>query len=828
MISAVHRPIHFDAHLVRDAAQHRWPEILRQLNIAVPSTPKQHGPCPACGGTDRFRFDDEEGKGTWFCNQCSPKAGDGFALVQNVKRVTFPEAVQMVAGCLGLSPTSESGKKIVKTYDYTDESGSLIFQVVRFEPKDFRQRRPDGHGGWIWNLKDIEPVLYRLCDVMPASTVLIVEGEKDVDTAYQLGLPDGWAATCNPMGAGKWRDCYSDALLGTHAVILPDVDGPAQKYAGQKHANQVAESLRSKAAEVSCLELPDGSKDLSEWAVNRTSEDLVHLLTQAKPWEPIPIPDTDSDTPTNGHAGTRSTTSGMSVQLSDEWPEIQPVKAELLSVPLLPLQIVPDVFREFVKDVSDRMQCPPDYVAASMMVMAGTVTGAGCGIRPKKHDDWLVVPNFWGAVVGRPSMLKTPAISEAMKPLAALEAEAKAAYDHALKDHVAELEAFKAQREALQQDMRSVAKGKTNSNGHTVATMESLKYDFARLEEPKAPVWRRYKTNDATIEKLAALQSENPRGLLLFRDELVGQLAIWDKEDHQSDRAFFLEGFNGLNSYTADRIGRGHIHTPHNCVSLFGGIQPTKLTSYLYAAMRGHNNDGLVQRLQVLVYPDEPATWALVDTPINVDAKQTAYQAIQRLAMMDFRQHGAYGEEGRIPYYHFDEAGQTVFYEWLTELEGKLRKKDEEPVVLEHLGKYRSLMPSFALVSHLLALATDPAHAPRQVSQEHALCAAAWCGYLEQHARRIYGLVTNATQQAASRLASKLQQGAFQDEFTIRDVLRKDWSLLQERPLVEKACDELVALGWLREKVTPTAQGQRGKTAYVINPKVRRHGQVAR
>jgi hypothetical protein len=530
----------------------------------------------------------------------------------------------------------------------------------------------------------------------------------------------------------------------------------------------------------------------------------------------------------NGHAVSPSTMWGMSVHVSDEWPEIQPIKAELLKVDPLPLKLIPPAFREWVKDVSERMQCPPDYVAAPMLVMTGAVIGAGCGIRPKKHDDWTVIPNLWGGVVGRPSMLKTPAISEAMKPLETLEAEAKAAYDSAIKDHKADLKAYEAHQEALVADMRNVAKGKAGTNGHAVPTMDSLKYDYAHLVEPKPPVWRRYKTNDATIEKMAALQAENSRGLLLFRDELVGLLATWDKEDHQSDRAFYLEGFNGLNSYTADRIGRGHIYTPHNCVSLFGGIQPTKLTSYLYAAMRGHNNDGLVQRLQVLVYPDEPSTWKLIDTPINAKAKQVAYQAVQRLATMDFCQFGAYGDEDdRIPYFRFDEAGQAVFYQWWSDLEAKLRAQDDEPVVQEHLGKYRSLMPSLALSFHLLSLATEGQTAPRHVSQDCAELAAGWCDYFEQHARRIYGLVTNAASQGAARLALKLQQGALGDGFTARDVYIKDWSLLADRESAENACYQLVNLGWLREKVTPPAPGQRRKVGYLINPKVRPNGKVA-
>ncbi len=270
----------FDADTIRRAATGRWRGILASLGIDVPASPKQHGPCPTCGGKDRFRFDDQDEQGGWLCNQCQPKAGDGFALVRNVKRCTFPQALQHVAGVLGLQPTNgETVRSIVAEYDYTDEAGALLFQVVRFHPKDFRQRRPDGNGGWIWNLKDVEPVLFRLPNVVEASSVLIVEGEKDVETAYRLGLPDRWAATCNPMGAGKWRGSYSDALAGKSVVILPDADEP-----GEKHGAQVAASLTDKAATVDRLTLPPGVKDLSLWAVDRTQADLQDLMDQATPW----------------------------------------------------------------------------------------------------------------------------------------------------------------------------------------------------------------------------------------------------------------------------------------------------------------------------------------------------------------------------------------------------------------------------------------------------------------------------------------------------------------------------------------------------------------
>ncbi len=96
-----------DAATVREHARGRWQtDVFPALNISVPADPRRHGACPTCGGKDRFRCDDKDGRGSWFCNQCEPKAGDGFALVQNVRGCDFKEALSVVAGILGLEASA--------------------------------------------------------------------------------------------------------------------------------------------------------------------------------------------------------------------------------------------------------------------------------------------------------------------------------------------------------------------------------------------------------------------------------------------------------------------------------------------------------------------------------------------------------------------------------------------------------------------------------------------------------------------------------------------------------------------------------------------------
>jgi putative DNA primase/helicase len=117
--------------------------------------------------------------------------------------------------------------RIVATYDYCDEAGNLLFQTVRYEPKDFKQRRPDGKRGWISNLQGVRRVLFRLNHIMDKQDVIVAEGEKDVLSAWLWSLGP---ATCNPMGAGKWNDEYSETLRGKNVTIIaPDAARPPRK-----------------------------------------------------------------------------------------------------------------------------------------------------------------------------------------------------------------------------------------------------------------------------------------------------------------------------------------------------------------------------------------------------------------------------------------------------------------------------------------------------------------------------------------------------------------------------------------------------------------------
>jgi 5S rRNA maturation endonuclease (ribonuclease M5) len=224
--------------------------------------------------------------GTWFDHE----AGNGGGLLDLVVRErggSKRDAMAWLKEALGIEvEASGRGKgsarpprRMVATYDYSAADGELVFQVVRYAPKTFRQRRPNGNGGWDWKLGDAPPLPYRLPELSCAGAndiVIIVEGEKDADNLAKLGL----TATCNPGGAGKWPDGFARYFDRRRVVILPDND-----QAGRDHARDVAQKLAGKAAGIRVLELPDLSEkgDVSDWLADGHGVDELRALLVAAP-----------------------------------------------------------------------------------------------------------------------------------------------------------------------------------------------------------------------------------------------------------------------------------------------------------------------------------------------------------------------------------------------------------------------------------------------------------------------------------------------------------------------------------------------------------------
>jgi len=526
------------------------------------------------------------------------------------------------------------------------------------------------------------------------------------------------------------------------------------------------------------------------------------------------------------HAGLAALRKGIACALPvesslepDGWPQPRPIIAELKPVPAFDADtLLPAALRAWIMDEAERMPCPPEFIAAAALVALGSIIGARCAIKPKARDPWLIVPNLWGGIVGDPSAKKSPAWGAALKPTDRLIAKALEEHRAALAEYETAKVVFDAQKDAIQGRIKEAAK--KPSKGDPAAIAQELRTHGE--QGPDAPTLRRYKTNDSTVEKLGELLRENPAGLLVLRDELVGLIATWEREGREGERAFFLEGWNGNQSFDTDRIGRGHISIPNLCVSIFGGIQPDKLTLYLEQAAHALANDGMLQRFQLLVYPD-PRRWEWRDRSPDKSARDAAFTVFERLAEFDPVAWGAAPADdvAKFAWFCFDDEAQAVFIEWSEDLHRERMPNEDEPIIRQHLAKFDKLFPALALVFHLVEGAADGIRGP--VNREAALRAAAWCEFLEAHARRCYGLLKDDGLRAAQALAAKLERGALEDGFTLRDVRRNQWRNLTADEAIQAALDWLEDEDWLRGEASGgTGPGSGRRTVrYQVNPTIK-------
>lgn len=499
---------------------------------------------------------------------------------------------------------------------------------------------------------------------------------------------------------------------------------------------------------------------------------------------------------------------------SFDWPEPQPLPNELPDVAAFEPIMLPNLLRPWICDIAERMACPIDYVAIPAIAGLGSIIGRKLAIRPQEKSDWAVVPNQWGLLVGRPGLLKTPAMGEALSPLRRLEAQACDAFEQLSKQYDAASRLAKLRAEVAEKEARGALKKALKDGSMSEAELLNM----LAGDEPTTPTLRRYSTNDPTAAALGELLIENPNGLLVVRDELASLLKSLDREDNAEARGFYLSGWNGSDPYVIDRIVRGlHLRIPAVCLSMVGTTQPGRISEYVRVAVSGGaGDDGLIQRFGLAVWPDCPKEFRECDHWPDTAAKAQAFSVFEQLDTCDPGSLGAepsvgFGGSVEGHFLRFDPAAQARFREWRADLERRLRCGDLSPAIESHFAKYRKLIPSLALIFHLGKLRTGP------VDDEALLRALAWADYLETHAARLYASVELSTVVAARVLARKLRAGVLTTGFGVRDVYRKGWAHLTERQDVHSACDLLCDLGWLYE-VERHTQG-RPATIYLVNPR---------
>ena len=486
-----------------------------------------------------------------------------------------------------------------------------------------------------------------------------------------------------------------------------------------------------------------------------------------------------------------------------QWTDPKPIPDGLAPVASFDIAFLPESIAPWVADIADRMQCPPDFVGVPAIVALGAVLGRKIAIRPQQRSDWTEVPNLWGCIVGRPGMMKSPAMSEALKPLHRLEKIAREAHAAAAAVHARDVELFRLKSEAARDAARRAVK-------------KGVPASLPDLIEPEAPTARRYVVNDTSYEALGEILADNPNGVLAFRDELVSLLKGLDREEQAAARGFFLTAWNGTASYTFDRIVRGKTHIEAACLSLLGSTQPGRLAEYVRRAVSGGaGDDGLIQRFGLLVWPDQNGDWKECDRWPDTAARETAWRTFDRLESLDIDAIEAERDQFEaLPFLRLDDQAQGLFSEWRADLEKCIRATDMAPALESHLAKYRKLVPALAVIDHLADGGSGP------IGGKALMRALAFAEYFETHARRVYGSGTAGEAATAKLILSRIRKGDLADGFAARDIRRKEWSGLTDNGAIKAGLELLADLDWIAPETTETAG--RPRTVYAINPKALR------
>jgi len=483
-------------------------------------------------------------------------------------------------------------------------------------------------------------------------------------------------------------------------------------------------------------------------------------------------------------------------QTKDKWGSPTPLSSITPSVRHLPDNLIPAPIYDWINDCAERISAPSEYFLIGFFTMLSGLVARQFCIQPKEKDSsWVVIPNLWGMIIGPPSILKSAYLKMMQKPFLELEAKLKEEYRPQERE-------IKARREILKKNRKNLTNSIGTKKGEALVKakreLELILEAEEELEKKESP---RLFVNDSTTEKVCDLHKSDPKCLIIFRDELSGFIKLLEKPGREGDREFYLEGWNGGSSFTQDRIGRGTVHVSDLTLSIIGTIQPEKLAPLL-KDITLYGGDGLVPRFQMMIFPNK-SEWKLIDREPNSKAYEKVEYILARIndgiSNPQLSEMKKSNDRVIVKFSREGENAQSYFNVWWSGLEADLRNS-EMPLQIEgHLGKFRSLMPTLALLYWVLDWASGETH-KFEISIEHAKKAAKLCNYLKEHAAKIYKVDLNHSYKSAQTLAEKIKNGEIKNGQTCRSIYRHNWSYMKTKQEFDSGASILTDLNWIRTK----------------------------
>jgi hypothetical protein len=509
-------------------------------------------------------------------------------------------------------------------------------------------------------------------------------------------------------------------------------------------------------------------------------------------------------------AGRYSEVEGINTNTPEsEWLTIKPLPPKYQAAPALDSNLLPKSLSGYVDDCAKRMRIPAEMIASPMLVALGSVFGKKICVQPRGKDTgWIEYPNFWGASILPPAMLKSPSLNAAMKFINELESNAQL-------HHMKEMGSWESD-ERVRKIEAKISENKAQSLIKAGDKSGARQY-LDKIHAVKPPTRKRFVISDATPEARLEILCENPNGVLLLRDELDGHIAQLRKDGYENARAQELQFFDGHQDYSDDRIKRGSHIAEGPRMALYGNLQPAKVEKYLIDMHKGGSDDGYLQRmLQLAVQPTIEQKFELLDIKPDHLVEQIARNLFQAADSIELQRHPL-TRRIKPKVLKFSPQAQEEFDQFLVELENKLRGGAiRNPVIAAHLGKFRGTLPKLALI---IALAEDPN--TESISLSAYRRAEGLLEFFYQHAKRIYSIVARYEISSAYELLDRIRKGQLPDGFNPRDdIQRKEWQGLRTSGEIEAALGLLEKHGYVKIVEEPTSG--RPKRIVRINPEITR------
>lgn len=500
------------------------------------------------------------------------------------------------------------------------------------------------------------------------------------------------------------------------------------------------------------------------------------------------------------------------------WPVPNNLNANKLTVMKLDKDMLPKLLSNFVFSAAKSVGCPSDYVAIPLIILIASLIGHKIHIQPTDNEKFIVTVNLWGMLVGEPGTKKTPGSSIALGLLEGLVEAAESDFES------------KAKRSDTRNKLNSIQLKLALSESKKIlqliseSTDEKDKRRLLRKAEKviqksimnsQDNVKKRYKTSNITLAGLHKVLLANPNGLLLYIDEIVGLLSIMGRNGSAELKAYILECFTGFGSYDVDRATSKHQSGRNMSLSIFGTIQPDKLKPYLAKVLNGgEDNDGWFNRFQLTVFPEAIPANEISTEMIDLELYGNLENLVLALDEHDF----GFSDELSLTNktVKFSRDAEAIYKPWLESLGNEFKDGIIHPVMESHLRKYDSLVPSLALIFHVVTAFEPDSSTIRNFSEVGVKAtqrAINFASYLRSHANKMFDTETQVTKSNAILISGRLHQ--LRKPFTTRDITQREWSGLgRDSRLVNEALEYLAEHNWIKK-----LDGYSTNVKWLINPK---------